>query len=797
MKQRAPLPEQTRKHNRYHLLIEPTERLFSLYPELPAAIKSRLPGWLRQISRRRPNLSISLLFAILSAFAKSIIADQGLTPTKALRDRLRLAVRIACKDPDQTTIEHLMAVLSGPADQYATELPNVLQQAQIRFMGRMAAAVNASELSEAVRQFVSYLSEITGYRTVPVRFDAKPDDVKTLNPQTAARSSIQAYTDGSTIHLPACLASTNMPDLNQAFLACYLTAHEYLHLAAGSYRFSFKSPRGRRLFRLLRRWRDNLKRRSPADGISYDLRSKLEREGFSTSAIDIKAVPDIARLFMHFPNQNLAQWLFNALEDGRLESLIARRWPGLSRIHRAHEAIYAVEVCPSPFASAAAENLINAVGMFAADRTVRARISRSHHSCFEAAKREIEKLRELPRRSVYDSALTTRRLYLLLEKHFGEQLESEDFKRIFRPDVDMEELAVRLLLVEREDEPDLYDNHGSASSDDSYKVKEPGIWLPEWNGKELQERRVHVKVQPFEPSKQYPLLPPLAFPFPSLDLKRSRRTGGAQRRWNADGPFLATERFAEYRAQCRAGMSDMQLNYNLQQTQAPLKVTLLIDLSISMEAPRHCLDGDTAIARAIQAGMWLATNLEAQRIEVEAYGGIDGGPKLCQLRELPKPVSRYIPSLRCMGAGGFRLGAFIRAISQAPPELGMKPFQGRHVLFVLTDGDGGYLPTSKEGIVADLHKNHCPGCTSRHRCRVEHARGGIDARPSAFGSPFQSRGYELADTCNSMSGAAVDAYLAVFNDQINKNQLDSSLGPNKWFATIDGSIASPFMTPDF
>ena len=283
------------------------------------------------------------------------------------------------------------------------------------------------------------------------------------------------------------------------------------------------------------------------------------------------------------------------------------------------------------------------------------------------------------------------------------------------------------------------------------------------------------------------MLPPLSLPFPSLDLVHSKRTGGNQPRWHADGAYLATERLAEYRAQSRAGLADIVLNYDLERTQPPLKVTLLFDLSISMEAPRHSLDGDTSIARAIQTGVWLATHLETQGVDVEAYGAIDGGVKLCQLYELPKPVSRSIPSLRCLGAGGFRLGAFIRAIAQSPAELGMRPFSSRHVTIALTDGDGGYLATTAESVFVGLHKNNCPNCTSRHRCRVEYARGGVDARLSLNNSIYQPLGYALGDIANAKKDQKTEFKLLVFNDPISSDQLDACWGENGWLKVTSSS----------
>jgi len=256
---------------------------------------------------------------------------------------------------------------------------------------------------------------------------------------------------------------------------------------------------------------------------------------------------------------------------------------------------------------------------------------------------------------------------------------------------------------------------------------------------------------------------------------------GHDRQCRHTGPYLASDRLAEYRINRLAGRFDTCLHYDLVEDRVPLRVTLLFDLSISMESPRHALGGQTPIQRAIQYATWLTAGLEAQGIETDAYGAVDGGARLCQLFRLPSPVSQSIQMLRCRGAGGFRLGAFIRAIASSPPELEMSKPVAEHKLLVFTDGDPGYLAMSHEQLFVDLHKSNCPNCTSRHRCKIEQAVGAINARRE-FGSIFQPLGYGLTDIGDAIQSTnpRTTVEVLLFSGSTKAENFDHFLGAEFW-----------------
>ena len=746
-------------------------RLRERYPNVDPGLWRAQVVWIRQTVRRHANLTNSILGAIIDAMLIGLtregasLAELSVDHRKRIRDRFRYAARLASQSPDVRTIDELLGALrSGPASPLARVgdarelLQAVGSAATGRRQRRIRAAVRGADHAAEIRGFIGYLAACTGYPRVPVRFDAIPEKAKHLSPRTAATAPVAAYTDGTVIHLPVWIASTSNRTLNEAFLVCYLAAHEYLHLAAGSYRLDFRSPRGRRLARHLRPLRRNLKR--SGIGVSASVREKLAMEGIAVARLDDCKIPGIVQFLRHFPNRDLASWLFNAMEDGRVEWLIRRHWPGLAALHRAHDREYGHEVTTSPDFFSPANNLVQAIGLLAADRPVIARMSRDHESHFLVARQIIERAKRARPFTVYDSAHAVFELYRLLEPLLPEGADRAFTSRWGQSSNFVEEVAIRVSLGERDgdriESPDK-----TKFPQEDFRVNQPGLWLPEYDGSELRPRRAHVTVRPFVPTRLYDPLPERTQPLRVNQPASVRRFDDESRRWHADAPHLATDRLPEFRASVKAGLPGTPLMYSTEKDSVPLKVTLLFDLSISMEARLMRLGGDSPIRRAIRFGSWLARNLESQGVEVAAYGGIDGGPRDCQLYELSKPVSWSIPQLRCRGAGGFRLGAFVRAIAAAPAELGMRPPRGRHKLLVLTDGEPGYLAMAMENTFASLHHSNCPNCSRRHRCHLEWVKSESHAHAS-FRGMFHNQGYDFADTASAIAETQADVSVAYF-----------------------------------
>lgn len=778
-----------------HQKLKNTVSRMAVKYRVPNSIKESLPSWVQQLKNRRTALTDELLLTLLTEAMKSIskhgiseLSDTaGFDSTSlqngTIKSSLRFAIRIATRDCDLTTHKQLLEALKQPVTQWYTELRQINQACIDRHKKRMRACVKGLDHSQDIASFLGYLSQVFQYRQVPIQFHATPLHTSHKSLGDTSRREINAHTDGSAIYLPSHLASTPDQQLNEFFLVAYLTAHEYLHLAAGSFDFSFKSMRGKRIFRSLRPLRNNFKARNAAGRLSRELHDKLLKDGFNVEVVQSQPMPDIAKFCSHFPNSQLAHSLLNALEDGRLEDLIKRRLPGLSAINRAHNALYHQEVVPSSMNYSSITNLVNAIGMYAAQRPVDARLKAVHADCFEEAKKIVDKLRNKQLKSVYDSAIATRKLYLLLEASIEKQaLTDVRLSVSMMPLFDIEEIAVRKKIAESGETSNLRESGGRQYKDNpDYAVEEPGIWLPEWSDHQLVQRSTHVRLNDFEAGQTYPLLPSIQQPVPDLRLIRNSMTNGHDRHWHSNGAYLATERFAEYRASRRSGVDGFPVAFDLRQKSPSMKWTLLFDLSISMETPRYGLESETPIQRAIQYGVWLAAGLEAQGVEVEAYGAVSGGKKLCQLYRLPTPVSKSIPLLRCRGAGGFRIGALIRSIAGAYPELAMRPFQGDHRLSVFTDGDPTYVALRAEHLFERLHRDNCGPCTSRHRCKIEHAINGVEARGQEF-DLFESLRYGLADTGHAMreTRQLIQTDLCLCGPPVNEEVFNQFIGEERW-----------------
>ena len=761
---------------------EITDEILNQSPGIHHTLAAALPIWIRRIRKRRSRLTRTMLIKFTTKMLKSCgPSSSDARERRLFRDKLFYGARILHHHGDATSVVDMLTRLHPHDVGELSDLRSVHDAAKQRLRDRVTSAIYSPDYARDIDGVIQYLSTCTGYRVVKVRFDAKPDGIDKLDATIAAKREISAYTDGDIIHLSPWLASTASHDLNQGMLTLFLVVHEYLHMAAGSYEFSFKSNPGRLLYRKLRPRRATLKQNSSGDAITHQLRAKLESEGINVDALSLKKSPDLIRLV-----QTLRQLPLPALrgcktlsKTGGSRMLIQKFWPGVYKLHQAHEETYARDVVRSPHAETPQENLLSAIGMMAAGRPVVARIDVEHRDVFMKARKLVE---TAPRNNVYDSATLMMKIYDLIEDHLGEEeLEQIGKGGGFKPNVSMEEVVVRYRLAHDGDTDAHYRKDGEPESDLSFEPKQTGLWLEEFDGTTHRPRTTHVTVRPFVASNPYPALPPLDRPLPEPILQRVRRPSDVDRRWHPDGPHLATDRLAEYTAAHRAGQ-DMSIHYDQYEDKPPLRWTLVFDLSISMEAPRHALGGQTPIQQAIQFGTWFAAALESQGVEVHAYGAVSGGPKLCKLFRLPTPVSESIAILRCEGAGGCRHGAFIRAIAANAPELEMTKPMGDHNLTILTDGDPSYISVGRESIFATLHHTNCQACSSRHRCKIEGARGAINGRPNVLHQLFHPLGYSLTDTAEAITSAQpkMQTQLLLLGGSTNAQQYDHFLGRNYW-----------------
>jgi len=177
---------------------------------------------------------------------------------------------------------------------------------------------------------------------------------------------------------------------------------------------------------------------------------------------------------------------------------------------------------------------------------------------------------------------------------------------------------------------------------------------------------------------------------------------------------MASDRLAAYLASTRAGIDDYPLMYNRHEGKAKMRVTIVCDLSLSMEAKLSRLSGESPLQRAIQLIKWLSENLRQQGIDFQIVGAHDAGRRPVYVRPLPLQTNDSIESLRSAGYGGFRLGGVLRGLHQHQSGL---PSQ-RHFILAVTDAFGLYLSPGGDGTVSQI-QDLCPSCRARSYCNLE------------------------------------------------------------------------------
>ena len=812
--------------------------------------------WLYQVFCRRSNIADQLVVSVLTAFLRKLqkVADEpdGWTsnPHRSLRSTFRLMMRLLDQHPDQRTVREVLQLLdSQPTACWHDQLFNINAAARARVRQRTEAAVPAQAVSDSLPEFLAFVARTFGGESAQfpaVGFDAPQSSgrYKSLA-EAAARNQVRAFNTSTRIQLQSIVAATPHAYLNELFFY-YLGTHEVLHTVVGSFDFSFRPPRGRLIKRMLRRYRRSGHRdRAARQRRRKQIEQVFEKEGLMREYEKVRSTP-LVQFFEAFGSRGkVLRLIFNGLEDGRLETAIRKRVPGMNEVFTRVLDTYSFEVCQSEHVMGDESRLINGVAMYAADRPWEHFVPRTFSKEFAMAKSIIDATRQQPQQSVYDSLLAVIRLHDLLFRAVdpsdrsgnqmgpsepGEDLfwadeyglednidagqptgvgyrldeERDPVERIAKElqlsdtDEDLDIGALRRVLVERSGGSwGDSDDNDPMETDPEYTPEHQGVWLPELSRGELVLRATHLTLHPYK-NKATPLsslLPRLQVPFPSITGTSVKRRIGSYRQWSEDGVEIAEERYAEYYASIRAGFQP-QIQFDRRQRISNLHVTLILDASIAVAARRLALSGDSSLLRMIQLGEWISRGLESQGVSLEAFAGVSGGLHLVQLQEMCRPIQHSIQQFRAIGAGGFRLGSMLRGVTQKREQLGLPPVQGEHRIVVLTDGDTKYLNVAKESVFQSLWRRNCPGCTTRAACRITHARGAMDQRvDSCFlnGSPTHALAdiqHELTRQRQQTSGPhSTTTMIVAFSDTMNIDQWDHFLASN-WISAINNESAA-------
>jgi hypothetical protein len=512
--------------------------------------------------------------------------------------------------------------------------------------------------------------------------------------------------------------------------------HEFAHCRFNSFLFSTQTRRGKVVLRAFERLNhvsqvtDQRKKFEEAIFALGQAELGIDISQIEESALDRFLLNGMSALFARTQYPDLSHYLFNALEDGRIEREIKHHWPGLSMIHEMHENRSQGLYSAAEFASSI-QNLLVATASCAAGRRFPAIVAQDHQTVLSKCIEVIDRFARLGRRrDVYHTLLYVVELLECLSPALDRhQSEAKEAARALAPPMPMlgiEVARLRKYLEENTTERRHFnlplDDGEREPTDHGYLVDE----LVDDGGNFMLEPEVtQVVFSPYEslvPNK-LPTLAPLTLPFPALQSDSVRRLG--KRHFHADGQFMASDRLAAYVASTNAGGDDFPLMYDIHEHRSRLHFTIVCDLSLSMEARLAALGDDSPLQRAIQLIKWLAGNFRRQGIKFDVVGAHDSGRRPVHLRRLQLQTDDSIETLRAVGFGGFRLGALLRGLHRRQIE---QPI-GTHAVIAVTDALGLYLQPSADATV-DRLQALCSSCHSKPNCSYE--RDTAKRSPNSF-----------------------------------------------------------------
>ncbi len=292
------------------------------------------------------------------------------------------------------------------------------------------------------------------------------------------------------------------------------------------------------------------------------------------------------------------------------------------------------------------------------------------------------------------------------------------------------------------------ENAASRSTDlvdeTEYEVAPGGQWHPELMADGvLVPDFAYVSIQPFEsmlvdeatlPMNQ-PRMPNLRFRNDSLSISNPRPAEEGE----IDEDFLA-----EYYADWVAGFENEPDRIDTSQSSTSGTISVVIDLSVSMEVLRPWLADQPPIQVAKSLTKWLVNYQRARKVTVDIYGGIDTGPRNVRLLK----VSRSIDGINPIGGGGFRAGAMIRHLQSIH-----KMNRRKHTMIFMTDGSHSYIRSNVipnvEKMFDEIQRECCVACAIRKSCRHEpNGREDDELRPI-----FEPLSYGRDDVDHAVAGA--------------------------------------------
>ena len=642
---------------------------------------------------------------------------------------------------------------------------------------REQQAIDSPKFRKTVSQFLGYVNYPSGSPYVDFAGGSTEE-------------SITAYTDGKRIFLPQTIAldggayghRTNLRAL--VFLSLHELQHWGILNSRSSFAFSFDTDLGNQLLDKLRDRRDVFER-NLADWDGKPVFKQMLRE----AGLDEDLVPpklSHLQAFTFFGNSpERLSMFYNLFEDMRLAHQLAdSQFADLQT-----EAAKTLD--RNGIHKALTNNIdhfVEALFRFAlSQRTgvepiVLPTVVESYQNQLTEAKRLFQQFKEIPfkDKSPELSGHFAWRLELQAEEWISDAPELEEHL----DPATLDQASLTEIMARRQ----VHGIEGGEGRGKQYyltRQKEKivsGLALPEfsYDDGELKPAVVRIRERQFSPHRRpYPNhdLAAIELPKHLLNARQSRRPSSRQQLSTNLSDSFAMDHVPEFIAAMVAGQQPSGKIYNERGRASRRRISIVIDLSVSMETRSPKLPA-LPIQMAIAAAQEIEKVAARSKINVNVYGLHDGGRQPVSLYSvLPSQVSQ----LHSLGVGGARFGAAIRRLSSLPETRGEE-----HLILLFTDGCPTYFLQGNDELIRRVNKKSCKACQmraiGRRGCSVEkHTRFGSENDSIEI---FEPATYQYADIANAIDSvpAGTEVRYVQFVSAPNDQLLDRFL-QGKWVAS--------------
>lgn len=739
----------------HHEIVKVNRALESQFTNVPAARSRRLMQEFGRLAYRwRPRVSKNgqPLYAFLTAMGSQ---DAELPASETLK----YAFRLLHKNNELENARELIDRFLAPHEITRRGLSEDDSRFRDRERARAEARVLGGDVLRALEQFLDYLAYPR--RAPRIRFDNSGE--------------LKAHTDGSRITLPKYIQLSTVPELNFQTYA-YLIIHEWGHSVLGSFDFKMSDS----MWQKLRPRREVFKENRSAWEGEAVLRKIMDEEGEYQLDLNLS---QLEAFFLHIDNPQALHFCYNLFEDIRIERWIAST--GLKKVAEL-TAVLCYNLAPHPLLQSAYQNFTRSMTSLAYGVPVGHQVCRKFFKTYELISRLITDYRQRPLDQLKPE--TSAEYALKMYEHLENNLPKSSLDEMNREFAEKISVSITEIMLRRQIatiDGEGHEGFGPFFPQVEREIEDAHYSYPEFDARErrLKPDVVGLVESSFEPVRSpYASVVPLNLGLPPLALTRgTRRSKGQSPRLSAYGSDIAMHRLPEYVAGVKAGQRIHDVYWRRRRQGHGLVVNILLDLSISMEAPRPALGGQRPIEWAIDLTDWLSRELAAQHIDFGVFGGIDAGRRPVTFKIISDYGDpRYSQAIRrthCVSVGGFRTGAYLRHIHSRAQEIADRQFT-----LILSDGGSGYQQLGYDDGIEKIQQRNCPACQERTRgkCPVEALLPTTTMRGGSSSGFYLPPRYEYTDIGEAMRDTGNTSLLVHFDETAPTELLDELLGRDRW-----------------